>query len=297
MSLHSEPAGGRALSGLAAGVFFMLLATFFFPSMDAIAKALTERYSSTQVAWARYAAQCLFVGLYFAPRLRTVARTSRLKLQLLRSSCLLGATFFFFTALAGLDLADATATMFAAPLVVTALAGPLLGEKVGLWRWSAVVVGFGGMLLIVRPGGDSFSLYSLSAVAAACFYGLYQLSTRWITGRESPQTTLFYSAIFGGVILSIAVPFVWTTPDWRDVGLMAAMGVLGTLGQLSFILAFRAAAASLLAPFTYSSLIWSTLYGALFFETFPDGTTFIGVSIVVAAGLVILWRERVRAAA
>lgn len=280
------------------GVAFMLLATFFFPSMDTVAKVLMERgYSATQVAWARYAAQCVIVAAVFAPRLRSVARTERLGLQLLRSVFLFAATFFFFTALSELDLADTVAVMFAAPLIVTALAGPLLGEKVGVWRWSAVVVGFGGMLLIVNPAGPGFSLFSLSAVAAAVAYALYQLSTRWISGSEKPETTLFYSALFGGAVLSVIAPFSWTTPDLSSIGLMAACGVLGTLGQFSLILAFRSAPASLLTPFTYMSLLWATLYQYLLFEKFPSNETFFGAAIVVAAGLVILWRERVRAAA
>ncbi len=291
MTTNLADARGSALTGVA----FMLLATFFFPSMDTVAKLLMERgYSSTQVTWARYAAQCAIVALVFAPRIRSVARTKRLGLQILRSSFLFGATFFFFTALSELDLADTVAVMFAAPLMVTALAAPVLGEKVGVWRWSAVVVGFAGMLLIVQPGGADFSLYSLSAVAAASFYALYQLSTRWLSGSETAETTLFYSALFGGVVLSIAAPFSWTPPDLSSIGLMAACGALGTLGQFMLILAFRAAPASTLTPFTYMSLIWATLYQYVLFEKLPEDETFLGAAIVVAAGLVIIWRERVR---
>ena len=285
----------NATTNIAAGVAFMLLATFFFPSMDAVVKGLVDRYSSTQIAWARYASQCLLVFAFFAPRLLRVARTERFGAHLMRSTFLLGATFFFFTALVELELADTTAVMFGAPLIVTALAAPVLGEHVGIWRWSAVGLGFCGMLLIVKPGGAAFSLFSLSALAAAVCYGLYQLSTRWMSGHERTETMVFYTAVVGAIVLSFAAPFSWKTPDWADAGRMAATGVLGTLGQVSIIFAFRAAPASVLTPFTYMSLLWSLLYGIYFFDTAPDGLTIVGAMIVVAAGLVILWRERLRA--
>ncbi|MCI4665364.1 MAG: DMT family transporter [Neomegalonema sp.] len=291
---HSQLAGG----GVAIGVSFMLLATFFLPTMDAFIKELSTRgYTSAQLAWARYIGQSLILLVVFAPRLRQIARTQHLKLQLIRSFFLLGATLSFFTALLKLEIGDAVAMMFAAPLIVTALAGPVLGEQVGPWRWSAVIVGFCGMLLIVRPGAESFSWYSIGAVLGAAFYALYQISTRWLSSSERPETTLFYSALVGAAALSVAAPFFWITPSWEDVGLMTAAALSGTLGHLFIILAMRAAPASLLSPFTYASLFWALLYGVIFFGTLPDTLTFVGVAIVVAAGLVILWRERQNAAA
>ena len=300
MTVGADAAAGRgaAMTGVAAGVFFMALATFFFPTMDAIAKGLMQRgYPSTMVAWARYAGQCLLVCAFFAPRIRAVARTKRIGLHLLRSTFLLGATFFFFLSLSELELADAVAVMFAAPLVVTVLAGPLLGERVGVWRWSAVAIGFCGMLLIVQPGGEAFSPYAIATVAAAVCYGLFQISTRWMSGVERTETMVFYTALVGAAALTFAVPFFWVTPTPEDAAIMIAMGVLGTGGQVALIFAMRAAQASMLTPFTYLSLIWALIYGLYFFDTIPDQQKFAGVGIVVAAGLVILWRERVRAKA
>ncbi|MEL6317843.1 MAG: DMT family transporter [Pseudomonadota bacterium] len=284
-----EAAGGFAVAALLFGV-----TTFCFPTMDAIAKGLMSRYDPMQVVWARYASQTALMALIFLPSLSRLLRTGNLRLQLIRSALLFGATMFFFSGVAVVPLAAATATMFCAPLIITALAGPILGERVGPWRWSAVIIGFLGVGLILRPGGDAFQPELLLVLGAATCYGLYQLSTRFLAGSDTPITTLFYSVLLGTAAASLIAPFAWRTPTLADAGLMMSTGVIGGLGHFAMIQALRRAPASALAPFNYLALIWATLWGALFFANVPDAWTFAGAGVIVAAGLVIYWRERVR---
>lgn len=290
-------AGGEAAprgagSGAMAGVGFMVGATLLLPTMDAVVKDLVSRYDPFMVIWARYAVHFLMIALLSLGHLRQLYATQSLPLQLGRSALLFGATVTFFIALSGAPLASAVAVMFCSPLIVTALAGPLLGERVGLYRWGAVIVGFAGMLLIVRPGGEDFNAFTLLALCAAVFYSLYQLSTRFLSGSDSPMTTLGYTAMVGAVLSTPLALSAWTPPSAFDAFLLVATGALGGAAHYLLIHAFTLAPASFLTPLNYLSLIWATLWGWLFFSEIPDALTIAGAGVIVGCGLFIAWRER-----
>jgi drug/metabolite transporter (DMT)-like permease len=210
----------------------------------------------------------------------------------LRSALLFATTALFFIGLSKVPLADATAVMMVAPLLVTALAVPLLGERVGPRRWASVLVGFCGALIVVRPGAGMASSGALFPLAAAFAYAGYQIATRVVARSDPPLTTLLHSALVGAVIASFAVPYFWTAPDVLGWLLLAAIGLLGGLGHYALIRAFQVAPANLLAPFGYTNLVWATLFGFLLFGDLPDEATLGGAAIIIASGLYVLHRER-----
>lgn len=279
------------------GILLMMTAGLSFVLMDATAKYLSQTYPVVQVVWARYLFHMLTLPLFFGGlRWAAVVQTPRLGLQLLRSLLLLGATFFFFLAVKHIPLAVATAIGFVGPLLVTALSVPLLGETVGPRRWAAVILGFAGVLVIIRPGigmtsGGIHWAMALPLLVAVCF-ALYQISTRILSRTDGWKTTLFYSASVGLVAMTTLVPFHWRTPDPEGWAWMVLLGLLGGFGHLMMIKAFTAAPASTLAPFTYLQLVWSTAIGLLIFGDFPDGWTLVGAAIIAASGLYVLYRER-----
>ena len=275
------------------GIVLMLAAGFMFVLMDATAKHLAQTYSVTQVAWARYIFHMATLPVLFGRhRWTAVVRTPRLGLQLARSVLLLASTFLFFLAVKFIPLADATAIGFVGPLLVTALSVPLLGEQVGWRRWAAVIVGFAGVLVIIRPGfGVLHWAVVLPLLVAVCF-ALYQISTRVLSRTDGWTTTLFYSASVGVVAMSAAVPFQWRTPDLAGWAAMAFLGLMGSLGHLAMIRAFAAAPASTLAPFAYMQLVWAIVIGFALFGDFPDGATLAGAAVIAASGLYVIERER-----
>ena len=276
------------------GILWMLVAGVCFVGMDALAKHLTQSYPVVQVVWARYVFHFLLLAVVLGPRLSRTMQTRHLGLQCLRSLLLLGATGLFFTALSFIPLANATAIMFVAPLVVTALAMPLLGERVGPHRWAGVVVGFLGALIIIRPGTDTMDSAAMLAFGAASCYALYQIATRRLSATEAPMTTLAYTALIGVLATSALVPFVWlppTPPHWLA---MAGLGLLGGAGHFALIKAFQFAPAATVTPFGYSNLIWAVLFGYMIFGDLPDGWTVSGALVIASSGLYIVHRERMR---
>ena len=278
------------------GILWMLATAFCFVSMDALAKYLSQSYPVLQVVWARYVFHLLILALVLGPRLPRVARTGRLGLQFLRSLFLLGATGLFFAALSFIPLADATAIMFVAPILVTAMSVPLLGEYVGPQRWASVVVGFLGALVIIRPGSDAMEPAALLALGAASCYGFYQIATRRLSATDAPLTTLMYSAAVGVLVSSAVVPFFWVTPSPADWLTMMGLGLFGALGHFALIKAFQAAPAVTVTPFGYVNLLWAVLFGFMFFGELPDAWTMLGAAIIAASGLYILRREKLRRA-
>ncbi len=288
----------RAWSGLgpaAQAVAFALLVALMFSAMDATAKALGQRYDPLFAVWARYATQAVGVALIFAPRLGQVARTRRLRLQIMRSGLLFTATVLFFTGFALLPLATVTAVAQIAPLLIVALAALILGEAVGPRRWAGVAVGLAGALVIVRPGLGAVAWAALLPLGGALAYALFNIATRFLGRDEDVWTTFFYTAVVGAVGATMALPFVWQTPRLADLHLFLLVGAFGAVGQLALILALNRAEASALAPYQYSQLIWAALFGWLFFAEIPDLWTAIGAMIIVSAGLFVRWRERIAA--
>ena len=276
------------------GILWMLLTMALFVGLDTVAKYMSQSLPVLQLVWARNLFHILIMGVFIAPRLPAILRTQRPGLQVLRSMLLLSATGFFFSAISFMPLATANAIMFVAPILVTALSMPLLGERVGPHRWGSVVVGFLGALVIIRPGTEAMDPAALLALGAAASYALYQIITRRLSGVDAPLTTLVYSASVGAVVTSLAVPTVWVTPAPADWLGLVMLGVFGVLGHFTLIKAYEHAPAATLAPFGYSNLIWATLAGFVIFGDLPDRWTVVGAIIIAASGLYIVHRERVR---
>lgn len=274
------------------GIAWMLLTMGLFVSMDTVAKWLTQHYPVPQVIWARYVFHFLLLAVFLNVRLPRLLRSAKPKLQVLRSLMLVFTTTLFFFGISQIPLATASALMYTAPLLVTVLSIPLLGESVGPRRLASVAVGFLGALVILRPGADAFEPAALLPLAAAGAYAMYQLTTRMLSAVDAPLTTLLYTALVGAVLATPVVPFVWQAPDALGWALMVAVGGLGAISQFCLIKAFQAAPASVVTPFGYSSVLWATLYGFLVFGDLPDGFTILGAGIVVASGLYIWHRER-----
>lgn len=291
---NAPPTSGPA--DIRRGVLWMIAATMMFVNIDAIAKHLTQTYPVIEVVWARYFFHLLFLVAFLGRRLPAVMQTRRLTLQLWRSAFLVLATFMMMSALRVIPLADASTLLFLAPLVVTALSAPFLGERVGVRRWISVVVGFIGALVVIRPGTGMMQMAALLPAGAAVAFAFYQIATRLLARTDTPMTTLLYTALLGALALSATVPFVWVTPTWIDLLMMIASGLLGGVGHFLLIKAFTAAPAATVSPFSYTTLIWSVTYGFVIFGDLPDAWTWTGAAIIVGSGLYILRREQRRGA-
>jgi len=276
------------------GIFWMLLASFLFVSMDTIVKYLVQIYSVPQVVWARYSFHMLFLILFLRGRLPKVMATQRLGIQLFRSLLLLATTGLFFLALRFVPLAEVSAIMFIGPIIVTALSVPLLREQVGVHRWAGVLVGFTGALVMLHPGAEAMAVASLLPVSAACVYAFYQITTRMLSRTDGPMTTLVYTAVVGTLAAGVAAPFYWEAPDMTGWGLMVLLGLLGGAGHFAVIKAFQSSNAATITPFGYINLIWATLSGIVFFGEYPQLRILVGAGIIVCSGLYIFHRERIQ---
>jgi drug/metabolite transporter (DMT)-like permease len=288
---------------LRAALPLILGAGLCFSTLDATAKYLVQEHTLFLVVWARYAGQMLVTTPIAWQRLgHGFWRTQHLRMQLLRSACLVTATLCFFGALRFLPLAEGTAISFLAPLVAIVLSGPVLGERPTKARWVAAIGGFVGILVLVRPGSAVFHPATGLLLLAALSNGLYQLLTRRVP-RDSAHTTLFYSGLVGAAALSLLLPFaeVPAHATWRDALFMLMLGLLAGLGHGLLIGAFLRAPASLVAPFTYVHMLWATAYGWLVFGQLPDGLSALGMAIIVGSGVALVihegraWRMRPRA--
>ncbi|MFP6729094.1 MAG: DMT family transporter [Alphaproteobacteria bacterium] len=275
-------------------IFFILITSVLFAMLDTGVKYVGQFYPVLQIAWARYVFQMVVVPVVIGKtRPRDILRTKRPGLQVLRSLMMVGATLTFFTAVRYMPVAEASAIGMIAPLMVTALAIPLLGERVGQRRWIAVIIGLIGALIIIRPGFGTFSWAALLPVISAICYALYQITTRMLAEIDPPITTFFYSGAVGVVVLSLAVPFSWQTPTIGGWAMMIALGVIAGFGHFFVIQAMRRAQASVLAPFGFVQLVWVTILGYLVFGDFPDEFTLLGAAIVVGSSGYVFYRENV----
>jgi drug/metabolite transporter (DMT)-like permease len=276
------------------GIGLMCGAVADFACLDAMGKYLGTHMDILQVVGVRYASAFLLTLLISNPIVRPgLLQTAKPKLQVIRSTLLLGSTFFNFLAFRYLQLDEALAILFSTPFMVAILAGPMLGEWVGWRRWIAIGVGFAGVLVVVRPGFGGLPLAALLSGASAVCYAFYSITTRMLARYDSSQTTLFYSNMLGAAIMLPVLPFVWTPPrSVLDGVLMVAMGAFGAFGHYLLILAHRHAPASVLSPFMYTQLIWATALGYLVFANVPSRWTLAGAAIVIASGLYLLHRER-----
>jgi drug/metabolite transporter (DMT)-like permease len=275
-----------------AGIATMCVGALCLVCNDAVAKWLTAHYEPLQIVFMR--------NLFAAPMILAVVlrfsgwsalRTSHLWVHALRGFLLVCGAWAFFLALRTLPLAEATAIFFAAPIFITALSVPLLGEHVGWRRWTAVVVGFAGVLIIVRPGAAAFQPVSLLVVVTASLYALAMISTRWIDRSEGVWSMMFYLVLFPMLFSGVVVPLQWQTPVPSHLPVVAVMAVFGTLGMTLISQAFRLAPAAIVAPFDYTALIWASMLGWLLWDEVPVIWTYAGAAVIVASGIYIVIRE------
>ncbi len=278
-------------TGARHAILLMIAAIFCFTLMDAGVKALAPRVGVLPSLWARYAGQMLLVFLLVLPRLRQVSQTNMPGLQILRSLMLMGATAFYFLGLSLIPITEAAALMSVNPVLITLGAGLFLGERLGPRRLFGIAVALCGAVLVIRPGSDVFSTAALAPLAAAVCYSGYALLTRRVGSGEDVWTSLFYTGLVGTLVLSCVVPFAWVTPDGPALLLMMVVIGFGTVGQLCLIRAFSQGEAAMLAPYSYTGLIFAAFWGILFFAELPDGWTISGALVIAGSGLYVWHRE------
>jgi drug/metabolite transporter (DMT)-like permease len=280
------------------GIALMCAAVASFSCLDTTGKYLNHHMDTLQVVWARYFF-AFVLTLFFSNPLRRpgLMKTSRPFFQAGRSALLLFSTILNLFALRWLQLDEALAILFATPLLVAVLSVPILGEHVGWRRWTAIIIGFFGVLVVTRPGFGGMHPAALLSCGGVVCYAFYVISTRVLSRSDSNETTQFYTSLVGAVVMTAIVPFIWMTPDsWLTAGLMVLIGALGGGGHFLLIMGHRLAPASTLAPFIYTQMIWTTALGFIVFGDIPHRWTIIGGLIVVASGLYLLHREAVRKA-
>jgi len=282
----------RRRPGLGQAVGCLLLAVFLIALMDADIKYLSRRINVLQLTWSRYffqmAALCAlapWVGLV------RFFQTTAKGFNILRSVLLLISSLAFFTAITFIPLADANAISFLAPLLMTVLSIPLHKEQVDRRRWLAVVLGFGGTVVIIRPGWGMVHWAAFMPLITAFCSALYHLSTPLLGWRDNPVKTIYFTAFMGTLLLSLSLPWVWINPSVVEWLLMAGAGLLGLTGHYLMIQAFSRAPAPALAPFIYTHLVWALTYGFLLFDYVPDMCMMIGSGAIVAGGLMVYHHE------
>jgi drug/metabolite transporter (DMT)-like permease len=277
------------------GIALILLSTIFLGTSDVTSKYLSATLPSVEIAWIRFLVFAIIMVPAMVPGTAIYSlRTTSVPLQLLRGTALLGSSLLFITGLRYLPIAEASATAFVSPLFVTALSIIFLAEKVGVRRWIATAAGLFGVLIILRPGTSAFHVAAFLPIVSAFCWAVTLIMTRMMSGKEHSSTIMTYSSIAGVAILSVLVPFAWIAPTWHDIMFGILIGIASTAGQWIVVLAFRYADASVLAPFSYTQLLWVSILGFLVFGEVPDAWTIVGASFIVASGLYTAHRERVR---
>lgn len=292
----TEDAAGSWQSDALRALLLMCVGVTMFPFLNTGIKLLTSHYSVIEIVWARFTGHFLTMIAVFLPTQGwRVFRANRPLIQITRSFLLLGSTVFSVNGIGYVPLATASAIGFSSPIIVTALSVPLLGESVGPRRWSAVLVGFIGVLIVVRPGAGQLTAATLLLLCAAACYALYQIATRRSSQHDSAETGIIYAALVGTVAMTAVVPFSFEAPHRIfDALVLASLGVFGGVGHYFVIRAFRLGPAALIAPFGYLELVGTTTLGYLVFDNFPDSWTWIGAGLIVGSGIYIALRERRR---
>lgn len=284
---------------VAIGVAFVIAATIIFACQDAITKTLVKDYPATFIVMVRYWVFFL-VGAYMVSQadggLRTNIKTRRPVIQFWRGVLLLLELLAVAIGFKTLGLAELTALFQSYPLFGTILAIFLLKEQVGWRRILALIIGFIGILIMLRPGSGLFSEGALWALAGAIFYALYLVLTRLVGTVDKPQTSFFYVGLVGLVLTSSGLPFFWVSMRPEDIGLLALICCTSVVGHFFMIKALSIAPLTIIQPFNYLQLVWSVILGIIVFGDIPDFYTFIGAFLIVSSGLFVFFREQVRAA-
>ena len=273
-------------------IILNLSAWIVLPFMDTIAKYLSSEISFFQITWARY----FFTVFWTLPLMffffrKNLKWSENPKLQILRGITLLSANICFFYSISIISMAKALTLAFIAPLVTTALSTIILRENVGIKRWSAVIVGFIGSLVVIRPGLIEFNLATLAALGTGFFYGVYLIITRKLHTVDNPLLTLLITGVVGAIISSLFVPIIWINLSQSQWLWLALMGIFACLGHLLLIYSLRYADASKLAPFGYFEIVTTIILGYYFFQDFPDIWTFTGLFIIISSGVYVFKSE------
>ena len=262
------------------------------PIMDGMAKHLSTEIHFLEVVWGRYFFMVVIsVPLTFIFFKKHLTWPKNINIQLARSIFLLLSTILFFYAISVLSLAESLTLAFVSPIVVTLLSVILLKEQVGFRRWTAVIIGFIGAIIVIRPGFNEISLATFAALGTGIAYAFYVIATRKLSSIDSPLLTLIFTGLSGAIIISIIVPFVWITPNLNQWLFLIGLAAAGTLGHFFLILSLNFAEASKLAPFAYFEIVTNIIIGYYFFGDFPDKWIWIGLIIIVSSGVYITTRE------
>ena len=276
-------------------VILNISAWMLLPLMDGLAKFLSQEIHFLQVVWGRYFFMALIslviTFLFFRQHLKW---PSNFQIQLIRSLFLFLSTILFFYAISIISLPEALTLAFVSPMIVTLLSAIILKEKVGFRRWSAVVVGFIGVLFVIRPGFNEVNLATITALGCGICYAIYIISTRKLSNQDSPLLTLIFTGLSGSIVISLIVPFYWSDLTLTQLSLLVLLAAIGTLAHFLLILSLNFAEASKLAPLSYSEIIMNVIIGYYFFGDFPSQWVWIGLVIIVASGVYISFREKVK---
>ncbi len=273
-------------------IILNLSAWVMLPIMDGFAKYLSSTIPVLQITWSRYFFTVIIVlpimFFFFRKNLRW---TEQPKLQIIRGLLLFCANILFFYSISIISLAKALTLAFIAPLIVTILSPIMLGENVGFRRWAAVIIGFVGSLIVLRPGFVEINLASIAALGTGFLYGIYLIITRKLHNADHPLLTLLLTGVVGAIVGTLIMPSVWVQPSISEWYMMFAIGFFASIGHLFLILSLRYADASKLAPFGYFEIITNIIIGFYFFDHFPDNWTFLGLAVIISSGVYIFRRE------
>jgi drug/metabolite transporter (DMT)-like permease len=280
----------------ARGILWMLATMFCFILLDTLMKHLLESYSLVQVTWGRFFFATIFAVIMCGSKFPQLVKSAAPNKQLLRSILLMSTTGVFNAGIRTTPLATGTTIMFLSPILVTLLSIPLLGEKIGIRRWAGIVMGFFGAVIVVQPwkgGLQGVGIGIVFLLLASLLNANYQIVTRMVRD-DDPLTSLLFTATAGAIFTSCLVPWFWAWPNALGWAMLIASGFAGGLGHFCLIRALRLAPASVVAPFSYSSLIWATLFGLTIWGDWPDFWTWVGAAAIIGSGLYIFHREHSR---
>ena len=277
------------------GALLCVVALALFACMDTITKYLTQSHEVPLIVGVRYLGNLLLMAAFLGPTHgRRMVRTRRTGLVWIRGGCLAVASLLIALALERMPVAEVTAITFLSPILLVAVAGRLLGERVGWIGWAATAAGFAGVMLIVRPGSDLVSSGAVFVLAAVLLNLAYQLLSRVLATSETTVALLFYTALAGSILYGLALPWFIENraPSLFEAALFASLGLLGGVGHFMFTAAFRHAPASVIAPLNYLQLLWAGLLGWLVFGHVPDATSLLGMAIVAGSGVLVALKTR-----
>ena len=276
------------------GPILNLSAWLILPIMDAIAKYLSYSLPILQITWFRFFFSAVITGIFiYLFSRKSFVRSKNIKSQVLRGILLLTSSLLFFYAISVISLAKALTLAFICPLIVTALSPYFLKERVGRRRWTAVIVGFIGVLLVIRPGIVEFNWASLASLGTGLCYAIYLIVTRSLKDTDNGLLTLLFTSIVGTVVLSFYLPFVWVNPSLNQLLLAVNMGFIAALAHGLIIISYNFSDASKLAPLGYFEIIPNIIIGYIWFSDLPDKYTLLGLLVIILSGIYVFRREQI----